>query len=329
MIMCLITVIALAFLNRILLIKRSDGITDVIEFYAQKNNTIDVLVVGSSHAGMNLDSAAFWDKEGISAYVMWGSVQPFWNSYYFIKEALKTQKPKVIVLEVDAATYDFEYSDSSRQITNTAGLKLSLNKISSVMASTEPSKWIGLLLGYPYYHDRYSEITKNDFNYFPWSKGLENKKGTSVRFGTYAYGPEYCGDITECMPIYEKEEQYLRKIIEYCQDIGQPLVLISTPVLTRRNNQPYYNTVKNIADEYKVEYYNFNLMDEETGFNGTHYWQDANHLNTEGARTITSWLARKLKEEYDLVDHRGDKNYESWQINSDMLNSEYNAMSAQ
>lgn len=322
-------VIAMCFLNRILLIKRSDGITDVFEFYAQKQDTVDVLVVGSSHAGMNLDSAEFWNQRGISVFVMWGSIQPFWNSYYFIREALKTQTPNVIVLEVDAATYDFEYSDSSRQVTNTAGLKFSLNKIESVMASTTPNNWIGLLFGYPYYHDRYAELSTNDFQYFPWSEGLENNKGTGVRTGTFAYGPEDCSDITEVRDIYPKEEEYLRKIIEYCCEKDIPLVLVATPVVYRREGQPYYNRVQQIADEYNVTFYNFNIMDELTGFNGFCYWEDANHLNSDGARIITRWLSDELAEKYKLTDHRGDERYSSWQINADNLNAIYERSKAQ
>lgn len=84
---------------------------------------------------MNLDASVLWSEYGIASYCPWGSIQPFWNSYYSLIEALKTQNPKVVVLDVYAATMQFEYSDDARQATNTVGMRFSANKISAVQAS--------------------------------------------------------------------------------------------------------------------------------------------------------------------------------------------------
>lgn len=284
----------LSVVNRILLVKREDGITETIQFYAQDKNTIDLLVVGSSHAGMNLDAGTFWNERGISSFMLWGSIQPFWNSYYMLKEALKTQQPKVVMLEVFAASFFYDYSDDERKIVNTAGMKPSLNKVQAVMASTPKSKWLGLLFGYPGYHDRYKELGEKDFIYFPWSEEL-----------------------------HPKSEKYLRKIIEYCQKNNVELVLFATPLANRRDMQPYFNRVAEIADEYGVRFYNLNVMDEQTGYTGDCMWNDGQHLNMKGAHLISSWLAHEMDELYDLPDHRGDEKYESWQINYEEQSREY------
>lgn len=91
--------------------------------------------------------------------------------------------------------------------------------------------------------------------------------------------------ITEQTPLYVKEEQYLRQIIEYCNSLNLPLVLITTPTVEREREQPYYNSVASIANEYGIEFYNFNLMDQQSGFCADDYWEDG-HVNTDGARKI-------------------------------------------
>lgn len=101
---CIVLVIlmlssALWYTNEVLRIKRTDGVTTMQGLYAQKDNTVDVLLLGSSHAGMNLDASVLWSEYGIASYCPWGSIQPFWNSYYSLIEALKTQNPKVVVLK--------------------------------------------------------------------------------------------------------------------------------------------------------------------------------------------------------------------------------------
>ena len=324
-ILCTLIVAGMIFsvVNRILLVKREDGITETIQFYAQDRNTIDLLVVGSSHAGMNMDVGSFWNERGISAFVLWGSIQPFWNSYYMLKEALKTQQPKVVMLEVFAASFMYEYSDEERKIVNTAGMKPSLNKVQAVMATTNKSQWLNLFFAYPSYHDRYKELDERDVSYFPWSEGLKNQKGTAVRVEAGYPMMEDCSDITWSEELYPKEEEYLRKIIEYCDKQDIELVLFATPLANRRDMQPYFNRVQEIADEYGLRFYNMNLMDEQTGYDNSCMWNDGQHLNMKGARLISSWLAREIDDLYDLPDHRGDEKYESWQINYEMQSREY------
>ena len=58
---------------------------------------IDVLFLGSSHVHCNVNTQLLWDEYGMAAYLMTGAEQPLWNSYYNLKEALKTQKPRLVV----------------------------------------------------------------------------------------------------------------------------------------------------------------------------------------------------------------------------------------
>ena len=314
----------LYYINGVLLIKRNDGITPMQNFYVQEENTIDVLLLGSSHTGMNLDTEVLWNEYGISSYALWGSMQPFWNTYYFLMEALKTQTPKVIIMDVYAATFDFEYSDEARQLTNVGGMNLSLNKWNAIKASAPRERWFDLLTGFPLYHSRYNEITQDDFQHFPWSENLIDNKGTSYRYGIAEnFSLENASLITERKPILEKEETYLLKIIQLSREKNIPLVLVTTPTVSRIDEQPYYNYIQDIAERYDVEYYNFNLMDSETGFNSNDFWTDGSHINTNGSRKITSYLGNLLQMKYEVPDHRGEAEYISWEKNAVNIQNGY------
>lgn len=310
------------YVDKVLILKRSDGITPMQNLYAQKENTIDVLLLGSSHVGMNLDTEVLWTEYGISSYALWGSVQPFWNSYHFLVEALKNQSPKVVVLDVYAATMQFEYSDDARQVTNVCGMNLSSNKINAIKVSAPQERWLNLLIGLPIYHQRYAELTSDDFKHFPWTGDLINQKGTSYRYGVGDYSLQDVSSITQSTALYPKEEEYLRKTIELSQSLEIPLVLIKTPSADRLGEQPYYNSVAQIATEYNIPFYNFNLMDQKTGLTAEDYWTDG-HLNTNGSRKVTSYLGGLLQSEYNISDHRGDNNYESWNTNAQNIQNNY------
>ena len=90
---------------------------------------VDVLFLGSSHVFETYNTSVLWDEYGIASYVLGGSVQPMWNTYFYMKEALKTQTPELIVLDAYCCEYREEYNDYSRQIKNCYGMKPSLNKL--------------------------------------------------------------------------------------------------------------------------------------------------------------------------------------------------------
>ena len=81
--------------------KYDDGVTPIRDFYSFPEDSIDVLMLGSSHLGVNVDTTILCNDYGIGSYKLWGATQPVWNSYYNLAEALKTQHPKVVVLEED------------------------------------------------------------------------------------------------------------------------------------------------------------------------------------------------------------------------------------
>ena len=311
--------------NRTLIMKRTDGIAPIQNLYAQDDNTIDVLLMGSSKCGMNLDTEILWEQYGISSYLLWGSVQPYWNTYYNLREALKTQHPKVVVLDTYAATLGFEYSDESRQVVNICGMNFSLNKLNAIRVSAPKERWLTLLLGLPSYHTRYNELIADDFQHYPWTETLKNQKGGFRVYGTNTPEMTDPTGITEVATIYPKQEEYLRKIISLCQEENIELMLISTPgnADERATIQPYFNAVQQIAEEYELPYYNFNIMDDETGFTADCYYVDNGHMNTKGTQLLSRYLGNLLKENYDLEDHRGDPSYDSWNKSSINLQNQY------
>lgn len=326
-IICVLLVIALAigglwYVNGVLIMKRSDGILTMQDFYAQPDGTVDVLLVGNSHSGINIDTATLWDSRGIAAYDLWGGVQPLWNSYHYIVEALKYQTPKIIVLEVMASTSDYEYSEEQNQIKNTAGMRLSKNKIEAVRASAPEDRQLNLLLGFPLYHGRFDELTMEDFQHFPWSKGLENFKGSVLRYGTGSYEFESAEGISDTAPVMDKELEYLNKIIDLCREKSVQLMLLKTPSLEREQTQPILNTVAGIAEDNGLAFVNMNLMDDELGITADD-WSLDRHMNASGARKVSAWLADHLQSEYDIPDRRGDAAYASWDVNAHNVNNVY------
>ena len=305
-----------------LVMKRDDGITSMKIYYEQPENSVDVLFAGSSHSSYNIAGEELWTRYGISFYHLWGSSQPMWNTYHFLIEAFKTQRPKVVMMDVYGALGSDEYSDEARQATNTLGLRPSGNMIRNIMVSAPEERWGELFLGLPIYHDRYSELVKEDFIYYPWSRDSIAEKGSFPICGTHNNAVFSSAETEERLPLTEKQETYLRKIIALCREKGAALVMIVTPTVERAKEQPYYNTIGDICAEENIPFLNLNRA-EDLEILPSDISLDDSHLNLTGARKTGAYLAEYLHQNFDLSDHRNDPRWQSWQDYVEEKNTAY------
>ena len=86
--------------HNVLLLKSEDGISQCRSLYKQKKDSIDVLFLGSSRIFCNVRTGILWDEYGIASYDLGGAETTMMSSFYHLSEALKTQHPEVVVLEV-------------------------------------------------------------------------------------------------------------------------------------------------------------------------------------------------------------------------------------
>lgn len=314
-IVCFVLIFILLFggFHKIFNFKQGDGIYSLKVFYEQPDNSIDVMFFGSSHVFENVNTQTLWEEYGIAAYNLCGSVQPFWNTYYYMKEALKTQQPKLMVVDVYGAIQTEDYIDHSRIIKNNFGLKPSTDKLNSVMISSPKEEWPDYILEYPAYHSRYSEITYSDFLEYCGNKLFENWKGFGLNTGTTPYTePDFY--TTESGALTEKCEQYLLEIINLAKKNNIPLLLIKSPYILNKSQQAIYNRVAEIADENGVPFINFNLLYGELELDFSTDYADTSHLNHLGNVKYTRYLANYLKNNYEIPDRRGDKAYHSYDL---------------
>lgn len=319
---CLLLVCILGYADRIFAVKYSDGIYSVTKFYEQKENTVDVLVLGSSHAFVDINTGVLWDEYGIASYILAGAVQPMWNTYYYLKEALKTQTPELIVLEAYNTKLERDYADDSTIIKNTFGMKWSKDKLDAIRVSAPKERWAEFLLSYIQYHTRYTELSGEDFLQNKGNALYENWKGFGCGMGTTAFEMRDISDVLERKQMGEKTEEYYRKTIELALDNDIPLLIVVSPYAEiSAERQAAYNTASDIAREYDVPFIDYNLLYEEIGMDFSCDALDGGHLNYKGSRKYTEALGSYIKENYDITDRRGDKNYESWEADAKYISA--------
>ena len=69
--------------------------------FSEKKNTIDLIVVGDSESFTAFSPYRLWEKQRITSYVCGQSAQHTAEAYYLLKQALRLQHPKLVILETD------------------------------------------------------------------------------------------------------------------------------------------------------------------------------------------------------------------------------------
>lgn len=282
-------------------------------FYSQKENSIDVLFVGSSNVYSNINPAILWNQAGIASFVLGSSDQPIWNTYYYVREAYKTQNPKLVVIDMLNLMLPYDYEDLSHAFQHIAGLHFSRNKIEAIQASATRENWWDLAVGWPIIHNRWMDGNSSGTIYDHF--GSMEKGYSPVFFSTlnntyeYDYVPHVYYGIDE-YKMTEKCEQYLRMIIEYCQSKGSEVLLLKTPYIIDERADGIYNQAELIAAEYGISAVNMNKLD--FGFVYTTDLGDTQHLDFYGVEKVDGWIVNYIKSNYTIPDRRGNKAYTSW-----------------
>lgn len=293
--------------------KTTEGIAQARYMYSQPKNSIDVAFLGSSHTFCHVNTALLWEDYGVSAYDYSAAEQPLWTTYYYLREICKRQNPKLVVLDVFVpAVYSEDYHYDFMH-DNMFGFRFSLNKLQMMKDSIELKELDKYFPGFFDYHNRYGEIAELDFKEITKSK--EEKAAFKGYVPFFNVDKQTHPNFSEVGigELSEKSEKYLNKIIEYCKKNQIELMLVVTPYPQPNDNQEMiYNKVEEIANENDIVFNNGNHHYEEIGIDFERDFNDFSHLNYWGSCKYTDYLAKKIKSDFTIEDHRGDSYYSSW-----------------
>lgn len=307
--------------------KYGDGIYSLDKYYALEDNTVDVLVLGSSHAFEDINPAVLYSEYGIASYDLCGSLQPLWNTYHYLVEALKTQTPKLVILEAYCTSFASQYSDESRIVKNTFGLKPSINSIKALKSSAPKDEFFEYFFRFYRYHSRYNgDLKRSDFHKDQGETLYVDWKGFGCNFDHETFERPNVDSVTQIKKMTAKTEQYYRKIIELCKTKQIPLEIIITPYVVDENAQMIFNSAKEIADEYGVEFINYNssVFYDKLQFDFSQDMADTGHMNYKGNVKFSRFLGESIFLKYDLPDRRNDSKWASWERNAEYFDATIN-----
>lgn len=311
-IFCMVAVILYGSLYRVFSWKDTGGayLTNMENFYGLEDDVADVLFYGSSHCYCSVNPAVLWEQRGIAGYNMGISGQDFVGSYYGIREALKTQKPRVICLEMYGSAFE-GYENQGNLYRNLLEYRPSLNYWNAVNTLAKEEERQAILWKWPIIHTRYSELTKQDFQPDAISRTY---MGYTPGYHVEDIGEIPVYQVTESEPI-GYEEEWLRKIIALTKEEGVQLLFFHVPYQANEQFWKRCQYVKEIAAENGIPFLDMMEKMEELGVDTAWDFSDWGHMNEYGAWKVSSYLGQYLAENYGLEDRRGTEGYGLWDEN--------------
>lgn len=274
--------------------------------YSLPRDSVDVLFLGSSHMNTVISPMDIWEDYGITSFNAAIGDQTIPASYFELRELLKIQRPKVVVLETYHIFQPEMMTDSGEERLHWLVDNIPMSRDVSEAIQTlirEDSDKTEYYLNFYAFHNRWQELTAVDF------MPVENNN-MGADMALYHVWSEV--ETPKIIPREETAEppaipvEYLYKIIDLCRDNGISLLLMASPCCGSEDLQKQLNYVGRIAEEEQIPYLNFFYLLDEIGFDFSQDMAEESHMNYGGVQKVTSFVGEYLKENYPLEDRRSE-----------------------
>lgn len=307
----------LLIMNRILcflLISDSSSYTRVTLHELYDEDNIDVLFLGSSHCYRSLDPAITDKIFDANTFNAGTSSQSLDGSYALLVEAGKNNNLKRVYVEMYHSIAGETYKERT-EMTSTYIISdymhPSLNKYSYLINAGASECLINSFIParrnwHKMFESMYvvntvSDKLEDSYRNFDYPVGVEEYyagKGyvasTKQLKGGFSNKGHY-GEIS-ANTFSEDDLKYLDKIINYCRKNNIEVTFFSAPMPDFRlvdigNYDEYISQMNEIAAQYDVEYFDFNLCKESYFSYQSDYFKDDSHLNALGAEKFSEIFA--------------------------------------
>ena len=284
-------------------------------YYNLKPNSVDAVFIGNSHTYKYWQPAFAWKEFGMASTEISTSIMPSYVMKNVAIEALKTQKPKLLVF--DATAFAQTNKDDKKFYLVLDNMKFSLNRIDMIENYCKYSGITGMdKLQYYFpitlFHSRWKELSEEDFY-----QTHPSYLNSTYQEGFLSHGLEE--DRThpstdERSDIGSGNEAALKDLLEWCSKQQDIEIQFIVPPVVWKKNLAGYNRVGDLIEEYGMKFFNFNdeKLYELFDFEEIEDFENINHTNINGSFKFTKVYGGYLMKKFQLENHQGKDSYKSW-----------------
>ncbi|MBO4815849.1 MAG: hypothetical protein J5507_02735 [Clostridia bacterium] len=289
---------------------------NIAGLYGEKENSIDVVYIGGSACFVYYEPLKAWEDYGIVVYD-YGANTIMPEIYKnMIIEVLKTQKPKLIILDSRAFQYREDENISHNHPSEVAyrntltGMKFSLNKINFIKNNIK----------------KYIEDDKLSyyFDLIKYHKTISyNKQNLEMMQGKYKMPyrgfhfvkkhlslkkQNFKTDERENLP--EETNKIFDELLEYIKQTNTDYLFVVSPYIEEIEHKKIFNTIEEKVNEYGYKFLDANEYTDAMSLDYNTDFYNNGHINIFGADKYTDFLSKYIIENYEIPNRKEDKEYE-------------------
>lgn len=301
------------------LARPDDNDTDVwAEYYAEENDTIDAIVIGSSAIYRYWIPTQAYEEQDFTSAMIASASQDIRQVPYIMEEAVKSQDADVIVVEmrnIVARNMEDAISPEEQQYRLellSAEMNPSFTRLKMIYALHDGTWMEKLEVAFPLlkYHNNLVEYDRDFLVERLKNEPSENKFAKQRSEVKVKKKPNYAA--SEEVKLSDEAKSYIDAIEKKADELGKEVLLIFTPYDPAEVQINEQLAIDAYCEEMGYECLDLNLYVDEIGLDYSTDFYNGKHTNIAGARKFTSYLAKYLKTEYGLQENMTEKQRESW-----------------
>lgn len=313
--------------------------------YHEPKHSLDVLWLGASHMQNAASPMLLYQQTGIRSYNLATTGQPLPASYQILKNVLKEQSPKVVIIDVGHAMSGSRYQKTEpawRKIIDStpfaylpAKLEMAINMVKLNPDRMDLEDVCSGVLPILRYHTNYNleQIdyldTHSDQVYAIKGQSCVGKQDAAPKdvWADYVAEEPNPKRIERLQGILDAQSDTLQKIADLCRKEHCDLVFTKVPVGTTRAaysgywDQEKHDLIQALADALGVPFIDTNYEDL-----GIDWKQDTcdkgMHLNMNGSAKFTDFFGKWLTDRYDFADTDSPELTMLWDAQTGIFNHE-------
>ena len=286
------------------------------QFYRMKKNSIDVLVLGSSVTVNAFIPQEIYNEYGIRSFNLGSEQQSLFLSYYWLREALRFQSPKAVVLDL-RFIWDY-HPDSPINTTESMTRKcldpmrwssVKREAVRELCALDESQSELSYYLTNLRYHTRWTDLQEYDFDSSMLLRPALMGFGPMPEDAFLPFEPYDPEDPTVFMSFSPVMQEYLDRTVQLCKEHDIELILLDLP--GSNMNDHVNNTHAAYAKEHGISYYNLCIRENYEAIGAILPRENIiMHANIWGARKLSRFIGGVIRDTCGLQPVR-DPQYEA------------------
>ncbi|MBK5211923.1 MAG: hypothetical protein JJE36_06415 [Coriobacteriia bacterium] len=278
-----------------------------VGYLSEPKGTIDVIFAGTSHVYSAINPAIIdkTSQRDIRSYNLSGSGQSMALTYYTLKEAFRTQSPKIVAVESYRIIGEQRMADNNA-MANFHYMPWSLNRIRALMDATNASMREAIAFPIVTYHSRWEELKASDFSILRKGADSYGNEIWTTKNNTDAplRGYSMVKNTQTVQPLATKVDKidtaawnrnypWLKKIAALCKKNDAHLILFWTPN-AMEGQTTYIDAVRNeLSKTYSnITYVDFNDLVASGEIKYDKHFADQTHTNVAGATVVSTRMGQ-------------------------------------